>query len=63
MIEPTETESRRDLDLFIEAMKKIAQEAKDDPDLLKTAPHISPVRRLDETAAARTPILRWTRNG
>jgi glycine dehydrogenase subunit 2 len=63
MIEPTETESRRDLDMFIEAMKKISLEAKDDPDLLKTAPHISPVRRLDETTAARTPILRWTRNG
>ncbi len=60
MIEPTETESRRDLDLFIEAMKTIAGEAKDDPGLLKTAPHVSPVRRLDETSAARTPILRWT---
>ncbi len=60
MIEPTETESRRDLDLFIEAMKAIAQEAKSDPDVLHAAPHVSPVRRLDETAAARNPVLRWT---
>ena len=60
MIEPTETESRRDLDLFIEAMKAIAREAKDDPDTLHAAPHASPVRRLDETAAARNPVLRWT---
>jgi glycine dehydrogenase subunit 2 len=60
MIEPTETESRRDLDLFIEAMKAIAREAKEKPDLLRAAPHVSPVRRLDETAAARNPVLRWT---
>lgn len=59
MVEPTETESRRDMDLFIEAMRRIAREAKDDPGLLKTAPHITYVRRLDETAAARTPVLRW----
>jgi glycine dehydrogenase subunit 2 len=60
MIEPTETESRRDLDLFIEAMTAIAREAKEDPEVLKSAPHVSPVRRLDETAAARNPVLRWT---
>lgn len=59
MIEPTETESRRDLDLFIEAMKAIAREAKENPELLKTAPHITYVRRLDEVQAARNPILRW----
>jgi len=63
MIEPTETESRRDLDLFIQAMKAIAREAKESPDLLKTAPHISPVRRLDETTAARNPVLRWAPKG
>jgi glycine dehydrogenase subunit 2 len=63
MIEPTETESRRDLDLFIRAMKAIAREAKETPELLKTAPHISPVRRLDETSAARNPVLRWTPKG
>lgn len=59
MIEPTETESKRDLDIFIEAMKKIAKEAEENPDVLKSAPHISYVRRLDETAAARNPVLRW----
>jgi len=59
MIEPTETESRRDLDRFIEAMKTIAREAVETPDLLKSAPHFSPVKRLDETAAARNPVLRW----
>jgi glycine dehydrogenase subunit 2 len=59
MIEPTETESRRDLDQFIEAMKAIAREAIETPELLKSAPHLSPVKRLDETAAARNPVLRW----
>ncbi len=59
MIEPTETESKRDLDMFIEAMKKIAQEAESNPDILKEAPHSSYVRRLDETAAARNPKLKW----
>ncbi|MFB0566705.1 MAG: aminomethyl-transferring glycine dehydrogenase subunit GcvPB [Candidatus Aminicenantaceae bacterium] len=59
MIEPTETESKRDLDLFIGAMKQIAKEAKEDPKILKSAPHISYVRRLDETSAARNPILKW----
>lgn len=60
MIEPTETESKRDLDMFIEAMKNIAEEAKKNPKVLKTAPHDSYVRRLDETAAARHPVLRWS---
>jgi glycine dehydrogenase subunit 2 len=59
MIEPTETESRRDLDLFIDAMKRIAAEAKENPDLLRAAPHITYVRRLDEVKAAKTPVLRW----
>jgi glycine dehydrogenase subunit 2 len=59
MIEPTETESKRELDRFIEAMKKIAQEAKENLEILKSAPHVSYVRRLDETAAARNPVLRW----
>ncbi len=59
MIEPTETESRRDLDLFIDAMKQIAREAKENPEILKSAPHASYVRRLDETQAARSPVLRW----
>jgi glycine dehydrogenase subunit 2 len=59
MIEPTETESKRDLDLFVEAMLTIAREAKENPDLLKSAPHVTYVRRLDEVAAAKTPILKW----
>ena len=63
MIEPTETESRRDLDRFIHAMKRIAQEARDNPEVLKNAPHVSYVRRLDETSAARNPVLRWHQSG
>lgn len=59
MVEPTETESRRDLDLFIDAMKQIAREAKEKPDELKSAPHNTYVRRLDETSAARNPVLKW----
>jgi len=63
MIEPTETEPRRELDVFIEAMRSIAREAKESPELLKSAPHVSPVRRLNETAAARNPVLRWIGEG
>ena len=59
MIEPTETESKHDLDLFIDAMKAIAKEAKEDPETLHAAPHVTYVRRLDETAAARNPVLKW----
>jgi glycine dehydrogenase subunit 2 len=59
MIEPTETESRRDLDLFIEAMKTIAREAKENPEVLHSAPHVTYVGRLDEMAAAKYPVLRW----
>lgn len=61
MIEPTETESLETLDGFVETMKKIAKEAKEDPELLKTAPHNTIVRRVDEVSAARTPILKWTK--
>lgn len=60
MVEPTETESLETLDLFIEAMINIAKEAEENPDLLKTAPHNTPVRRLDEVRAARTPVLKWS---
>jgi glycine dehydrogenase subunit 2 len=60
MIEPTETESKETLDAFIEALLQIAREAKENPELLHQAPHISPVRRLDEVRAARQPKLRWT---
>jgi glycine dehydrogenase subunit 2 len=59
MIEPTESESREELDMFIEAMKSIAAEAESNPELVKTAPHSTRVGRLDEVAAARKPILRW----
>jgi glycine dehydrogenase subunit 2 len=59
MIEPTESESKEELDAFIDTMKKIAQEAAETPDLLHQAPTTTPVRRLDETTAARKPVLRW----
>ena len=57
MIEPTETESLQSLDSFVEIMKKIFEEAKNDPNLLKTAPHCTPIKRLDAVLAARKPIL------
>jgi len=57
MIEPTETESKEDIDLFIEAMKAIASEAESDPETLKQAPTRAKVRRMDETRAARNPCL------
>ena len=59
MIEPTETESKERLDLFVEVMERIAQEAKNDPDKVKGAPWTTPVRRLDGVLAARKPVLRW----
>jgi glycine dehydrogenase subunit 2 len=59
MIEPTETETRETLDDFVDAMLAIAQEAKNDPELVKNAPYSTPVRRLDEARAARRPVLRW----
>jgi glycine dehydrogenase subunit 2 len=57
MIEPTETESKQDLDLFIDAMKRIADESKKNPDLLRKAPSKCKVERLDEVQAARKPCL------
>ncbi|UCG52361.1 MAG: aminomethyl-transferring glycine dehydrogenase subunit GcvPB [Candidatus Latescibacterota bacterium] len=57
MIEPTETESKETLDRFIDAMRQIAKEAAENPELLQTAPHNTPVRRLDEVTANRKPIL------
>jgi glycine dehydrogenase subunit 2 len=59
MIEPTESESVEEMDLFIDAMKSIAQEVEEDPQTVLDAPHSTRVSRLDETAAARKPILRW----
>jgi glycine dehydrogenase subunit 2 len=59
MIEPTESESKEEMDLFIEAMKSIAEEVEEDPKTVLDAPHSTRVSRLDETAAARKPVLRW----
>ena len=59
MIEPTESESKEECDLFIDAMRSIAEEAATNPELVKTAPHSTRVGRLDEVTAARKPILRW----
>ena len=59
MVEPTENESKQTLDDFIRIMRVIAQEAKDDPEMVKTAPHNTPVRRLDDTQAALHPIVTW----
>jgi len=58
MIEPTETEPKERLDAFVAAMQEIAREAAEDPELLRTAPHSRPVRRLDEVKAAREPIVK-----
>jgi glycine dehydrogenase subunit 2 len=59
MIEPTESESKESLDLFIEAMKDIAEEVEQHPEIVAEAPHNTRISRLDETMAARKPILRW----
>ncbi len=59
MIEPTETESRESIEAFVTAMKTIAREAKESPELLKAAPTRAFRERLDETKAARKPVLRW----
>jgi len=59
MIEPTESESKEELDIFIDAMKQIAREAAENPQLILDAPHSTRVSRMDETAAARKPVLRW----
>ena len=59
MVEPTETESKETLDAFAEAMLRAAKEAEEDPHILHEAPVTTPVRRLDEARAARTPKLHW----
>src|SRR6476620_10992831 len=59
LIEPTETETLETLDAFADALLEIAREAREDPELVKSAPHGAPVRRLDEATAARQPNLRW----
>jgi len=59
LIEPTESVGRQELDQFVEAMRSIAKEAIDDPELVLNAPHSTRIGRLDEAAAARKPVLRW----
>jgi glycine dehydrogenase subunit 2 len=59
MIEPTETEPKERLDDFVEAMRRIAEEAAESPEVLREAPHSRPVRRLDEVRAAKQPIVRY----
>lgn len=59
MIEPTETESKETLDSFIEAMIQIAREAEENPEIVQEAPHTTVIGRLDETLAARKPVLRY----
>jgi glycine dehydrogenase subunit 2 len=59
MIEPTETETKERLDHFAEVVRSILEEAKEDPEVARTAPHTTPVRRLDEAGAAKRPVVRW----
>jgi glycine cleavage system P protein (glycine dehydrogenase) subunit 2 len=59
MIEPTETETKETLDDFADAMVAIAREARDDPERLKQAPHVRPIRRLDEVKAVKQPVVRY----
>lgn len=59
MIEPTETESKETIDEFISVMRKIAEEAVTEPETLKTAPHITPIGRVDDVLAAKNPVLTY----
>ena len=63
MIEPTETETKEELDRFVAALRTTVSEAETDPETLKTAPHTTPISRVDEVRAARELILRWTPEG
>ena len=63
MIEPTESETQETIDDFVAALKQINAEIDDDPELVRSAPHTTPVARLDEALAARRPDLRWTPQG
>jgi glycine dehydrogenase subunit 2 len=60
MIEPTETESLETLDAYAEVMREVLARAQTDPALVQEAPHHTPVRRLDEVRAARSPVLRYS---
>jgi glycine dehydrogenase subunit 2 len=59
MIEPTETETKERLDHFADVVRAIIEEARDDPEVARNAPHTTPVRRLDEAGAAKRPVVRW----
>jgi glycine dehydrogenase subunit 2 len=59
MVEPTETETKQTLDGFVDAVVEILREARTDPELVKKAPHLTRLGRLDEARAARRPRLRW----
>jgi glycine dehydrogenase subunit 2 len=63
LVEPTETETRETLDAFAEALADILREAGEDPDVALNAPYTTPVRRLDEAAAARNPVIRQPLDG
>jgi glycine dehydrogenase subunit 2 len=58
LVEPTETETKETLDRFAEIVAEILTEAREDPEIARTAPHTTPVRRLDEASAARRPVVR-----
>jgi glycine dehydrogenase subunit 2 len=60
MIEPTETEPKHELDIFCDALIDIAREVEEDPDMVHKAPHLTRTPRVDEVAAARKPVVRWT---
>jgi glycine dehydrogenase subunit 2 len=60
LIEPTETESKAELDRFCDALEAIARRAAQGDETLKSAPYLAPAKRLDETRAARKPVLKWT---
>jgi glycine dehydrogenase subunit 2 len=59
MIEPTENESKETLNGFIQVMRQIAEEAKNDPELVKTAPHTTPIGRVDDVLAAKHPVTTY----
>jgi len=59
MVEPTETETKERLDGFARVIREILEEAAEDPEVARTAPHTTPVRRLDEAGAAKRPVVRW----
>ncbi|RLF81183.1 aminomethyl-transferring glycine dehydrogenase subunit GcvPB, partial [Thermococci archaeon] len=59
MIEPTETVTKEDLDAYVKALKQISKEAYTNPELVKSAPHNTTVRRLDDVLAAKRPIITW----